>query len=65
MAGLRKFMIRVNKGKAQGEMRLLGKISKLISQRRQQEKEFQEFKRIAGIREENHELIKNTYLPIP
>ena len=58
-------MKRIKQGKRIGEMRLLGKVSRLIYKRREQEKQFEELKRIAGVREENHELIKNTYLPIP
>jgi hypothetical protein len=37
----------------------------MVTARREKEKEFDEFKRSAGIKEENHELIKNTLLPIP
>ena len=37
----------------------------MIKNRRQVEKEFDEFKRSAGIRDDNHELIQNTLMPIP
>lgn len=47
------------------QLKALGILHQLIADRRIKEKEFDEFKRTAGIREENHELIKNTLLPIP
>ena len=55
--------LKANQNKTQ--MKTLGLLQVMIKARRQKDKEFDEFKRAAGIRDDNHELIKNTLLPIP
>jgi len=60
-----KFMYDLKANNNQTQLKTLGLLQVMIKARRQKDKEFDEFKRSAGIRDDNHELIKNTLLPIP